>query len=52
MNLVKLMEFYNDTKLLQNLFYSIHTTNPEGLQSALEAGISTVPLALVTELPK
>lgn len=52
MNLVKLMEFYNDAKLLQNLFYSIHATNPGGLQSALEASISTVPLALVTELPK
>ena len=40
---MKLIKFENDVNLLQNLLSSIHAISLEGLQSALEASISTVP---------
>lgn len=45
MNLVKLMEFENGAKLLQNLLCSIHAKNTGSLQSTLESTVAfRVPL--------
>lgn len=48
MNLVKLMEFENGAKLLQNLLCSIHAINSGSLQSTLESTVAfRVPLFLL-----